>query len=80
MTAEPVDLNLTGDGELLRAPCGCGVEVVLTPEGWQHDAAPWFWGDDHDAWPNLPEGEIRAWLAVQTGEEWDSMKEAEEGL
>jgi hypothetical protein len=34
-----------------RTSCGCGYVIVLTPEGWQHEAAPWFWGDDHDASP-----------------------------
>jgi hypothetical protein len=29
--------------------CGCGYDTILTPEGWQHDAAAWFWGDDHQA-------------------------------
>ena len=24
------------------------MDVVWTPEGWQHDAAPYVWGDDHD--------------------------------
>jgi len=28
--------------------CGCGHEIIRTPEGWQHNVAPWFWGDDHD--------------------------------
>jgi hypothetical protein len=34
-----------------RSSCGCGYDLVLTPEGWQHDAAPYFWGDDHDPDP-----------------------------
>ena len=37
--------------EYVRSACGCGHELVFTPDGWQHDAAPWFWGDDHDADP-----------------------------
>lgn len=43
------------EGELVVSTCGCGHRLVYTPEGWQHDAAPWFWGDDHDPKPT-PEG------------------------
>lgn len=32
--------------------CGCGHELVYTPEGWQHNVAPYFWGDDHDPQPD----------------------------
>lgn len=39
-------------GERPRTSCGCGTQIVYTGEGWQHDAAPWFWGGDHDAHPN----------------------------
>jgi hypothetical protein len=28
--------------------CSCGYPVVWTGDEWQHDAAPWRWGDDHD--------------------------------
>jgi hypothetical protein len=35
-----------------RSGACCNVEIVLTPEGWQHDGAPWFWGDDHEADPH----------------------------
>ena len=46
------------------AVCGCGSELIYTPEGWQHDAAPWVWGDDHDPDPD-PEAiaEAAAWQA-----------------
>jgi hypothetical protein len=37
----------------IRDCCGCGYEIVWTGDGWQHDAAPFFWGDDHD--PDAPE-------------------------
>lgn len=37
--------------EFEQAICGCGYPIIRTPEGWQHDAAPYFWGDDHDAEP-----------------------------
>lgn len=35
-------------GEFPRTQCGCGMEVIFTPDGWQHDCAPWFFGSDHD--------------------------------
>lgn len=35
-----------------RSTCRCGHPIALTPDGWQHDSAPYFWGDDHDANPN----------------------------
>ena len=35
----------------LTLPCGCGYNIVLTPDGWQHDVAPYFWGDDHEPDP-----------------------------
>lgn len=31
--------------------CGCGFEIVWTGDEWQHDAAPWRWGGDHEAAP-----------------------------
>lgn len=51
----PVDIN-----DYVRTDCGCGIEVVYTPEGWQHDAAPYFWGDDHDAIPSDPDFDLKA--------------------
>lgn len=38
--------------EYLRSDCGCGYELIFTEEGWQHDAAPYLWGDDHDPDPD----------------------------
>ena len=40
-----------GDGDYPRSTCGCGFTIILTEDGWQHDAAPYLWGDDHDARP-----------------------------
>jgi hypothetical protein len=28
--------------------CSCGFPTVWTGQEWQHDAAPWRWGDDHE--------------------------------
>ena len=37
------------DIDRIRDTCGCGIEVVWTGEGWQHDCAPFFAGSgDHD--------------------------------
>lgn len=33
------------------ASCGCGFDLIYTADGWQHQAAPYLWGDDHDADP-----------------------------
>ena len=41
-------LNPLDPDERPRSNCGCGFNVVYTGQGWQHDAAPWFWGNDHD--------------------------------
>lgn len=31
-----------------RTSCGkCGETVVFTPDGWQHECAPWFQGGGH---------------------------------
>jgi hypothetical protein len=48
--ARPID---RANPDRLRSNCGCGVEVIWTPQGWQHDAAPYIWGDDHDV--DLPD-------------------------
>lgn len=40
------------ESEFEEAVCGCGYPIINTPEGWQHNAAPYFWGDDHDAEPS----------------------------
>lgn len=37
--------------DLERATCACGTELVNTPDGWQHNLAPYLWGNDHDANP-----------------------------
>lgn len=26
---------------------GCGLPIICTPDGWQHDCAPWFVDGDH---------------------------------
>jgi len=31
--------------------CGCGFPILWTGEVWQHNAAPYLWGDDHEARP-----------------------------
>jgi hypothetical protein len=43
----------------VEADCGCGCQLIYTPEGWQHRDAPWIWGDDHDPDPS-PEDVARA--------------------
>jgi hypothetical protein len=43
------------DGEEFpTSTCGCGHEIVYygEDEGWQHNVAPYVWGDDHDAHPD----------------------------
>ena len=35
------------------AECGCGYELVWCAERWEHNAAPYLWGDDHE--PDAPE-------------------------
>lgn len=35
------------------ADCGCGFPLVWVAGHWEHDAAPYLWGDDHD--PDAPE-------------------------
>jgi hypothetical protein len=42
-----------GPPDRIRAHCGCGYEIVWTDDGWQHDAAPYLWGNDHE--PDNPE-------------------------
>jgi hypothetical protein len=37
--------------------CSCGYEVVWVNGAWEHDAAPSFWGDDHDANADAPDVE-----------------------
>lgn len=58
-----------------KASCGCGFELIYTAEGWQHDAAPYLWGDDHDADPGQLDDATR--LAVLrfdlVDEGWDSV-------
>jgi len=58
-TPEPADL---GGGEpppsdatpaRPEAFCGCGYTLIWCAGGWEHDAAPYLWGDDHD--PDAPE-------------------------
>lgn len=50
-----------------RTTCGCGFDIVYIGYGeWQHDAAPYFWGDDHDAQPDGPSA-----AAEEAAEEWD---------
>src|SRR3954470_4884949 len=47
-----------------RETCGCGYELVWVDGEWQHDAAPYLWGDDHDAnapEPPLTDPERRYW-------------------
>lgn len=36
-----------------RTSCGCGYELVWCGDHWEHDAAPFLWGDDHS--PDAPE-------------------------
>lgn len=38
-----------------RTFCGCGYELVWVSGEWQHDCAPYLWGDDHDPHPDEPE-------------------------
>lgn len=46
---EPDDERMEGD----EADCSCGIGLVWTGDEWQHDAAPWRWGDDHEPNPSL---------------------------
>lgn len=41
------------DSEYPTSTCGCGHDITYygEDEGWQHNAAPFVWGDDHDAHP-----------------------------
>jgi hypothetical protein len=43
--------------------CGCGHEIVWVGGHWEHNVAPYIWGDDHDIDTPAPEGEAR--------KEWD---------
>lgn len=61
-------MSLPG-GDYPRTDCGCGYEIIFTPEGWQHDAAPYLWGDDHDPDP----GPAEIAFAEQWLEKWEEM-------
>lgn len=43
--------------------CGCGHPLIWVGGHWEHDAAPYLWGDDHDPDAAKPEGPLR--------EHWD---------
>lgn len=45
------DLEVEPPEEGTEATCGCGYPLVWTGEHWEHDVAPWRWGDDHDPDP-----------------------------
>ena len=45
------EMNANDPDKFPTDSCGCGYEIVRTPDGWQHNVAPWFWGDDHDPQP-----------------------------
>jgi hypothetical protein len=64
--------NSLPGGDYIRTDCGCGYEVIYTPEGWQHDAAPYLWGDDHT--PDIDEDDEAKAEAWQ--EAWDRQQEA----
>lgn len=42
-----------------RDSCGCGYEIVWVAGGWEHDAAPSLWGNDHEIDTPEPETEAR---------------------
>lgn len=37
--------------EFPAAACGCGLPLLFTPDGWQHNCAVWFTGEDHEPQP-----------------------------
>ena len=39
----------TDPGYRPTTTCGCGHTLVWVDGHWQHDVAPYIWGDDHDA-------------------------------
>jgi hypothetical protein len=53
----------------IRESCGCGMEIVWTGEGWQHDCAPYFHGDDHfiDNEEPDPEDPARKYWDIEDG-------------
>lgn len=55
-TADDVDYRPT-------TTCGCGHTLVWVGGEWEHDVAPYIWGDDHDADEPPPTGAAR--------EHWD---------
>lgn len=46
--------------EFPRSACGCGLEILYTPDGWEHDCADWFVGDGHQAAPTTNEAKAEA--------------------
>jgi hypothetical protein len=71
--------------EFPRTFCGCGYPITLTPDGWQHEVAPYWWGDDHDASPaasieatRVPTA-IRRWSVYGTRRQVDSIRINVEG-
>jgi hypothetical protein len=49
-----------------RTFCGCGYPITLTPDGWQHEVAEWWWGGDHDAEPAASIEKLREAGLVET--------------
>lgn len=47
--------------------CGCGYPVVWVNGHWEHDAAPYLWGDDHEADAPEPTGGAREYWDVEDG-------------
>lgn len=50
-----------------QTSCGCGYPLVWCNGEWQHDAAPYLWGDDHDPDEPEPTGPAREHWDAQDG-------------
>jgi hypothetical protein len=77
VTEEPTVTSVTvpvADGSIPSLPrpttsCGCGYELIWVDGHWEHDAAPYLWGDDHDADEPAPDGQARVdWDLYDRGE------------
>lgn len=47
--------------------CGCGSPLIWVGGHWEHDAAPYLWGDDHDAQAPEPTGPAREYWDKEDG-------------
>lgn len=55
--------HIRGESARPTTTCGCGHELVWVGGAWEHNVAPYIWGDDHDPHPDDdnadPEGRRR---------------------